>query len=97
MSRDIGARLTVGVVLVPQGKVFAMISGQPAVFGHYDTLVPQFVDAVLGTSRQLAEAPVVMDSLLEPSGLGALAISTIDQYVAMAILLALFMEPHTWG
>lgn len=91
LSGDIGAGLTVGIMLVPQGMAYAMIAGLPPVFGLYASLIPQIIYALLGTSRQLAVGPVAMDSLLVASGLGALAISGIDEYITMAIFLALFM------
>jgi len=91
LSGDISAGLTVGIMLIPQGMAYAMIAGLPPVFGLYASLIPQVIYALLGTSRQLAVGPVAMDSLLVASGLGALAISGIDEYVAMAIFLALFM------
>lgn len=91
LSGDIGAGLTVGIMLIPQGMAYAMIAGLPPVFGLYASLIPQVVYAIMGTSRQLAVGPVAMDSLLVASGLGALALSGIDEYIAMAIFLALFM------
>ncbi|MFH6604435.1 SulP family inorganic anion transporter [Maribacter algicola] len=91
LSGDIGAGLTVGIMLVPQGMAYAMIAGLPPVFGLYASLVPQVIYAIMGTSRQLAVGPVAMDSLLVASGLGALALSGIDEYIAMAVFLALFM------
>ena len=91
LSGDIGAGLTVGIMLIPQGMAYAMIAGLPPVFGLYASLVPQLIYALMGTSRQLAVGPVAMDSLLVASGLGALALSGIDEYIAMAIFLALFM------
>ncbi|AYN67680.1 sulfate permease [Euzebyella marina] len=91
LSGDISAGITVGVMLIPQGMAYAMIAGLPPVFGLYASLIPQIVYAFLGTSRQLAVGPVAMDSLLVASGLGALAISGIDEYISMAIFLALFM------
>ncbi len=78
-------------MLIPQGMAYAMIAGLPPVFGLYASLVPQVIYAIMGTSRQLAVGPVAMDSLLVASGLGALALSGIDEYIAMAIFLALFM------
>ena len=78
-------------MLVPQGMAYAMIAGLPPVFGLYAALIPQVVYALLGTSRQLAVGPVAMDSLLVASGLGALALSGIEEYIAMAIFLSLFM------
>jgi len=91
LSGDISAGLIVGVMLIPQGMAYAMIAGLPPVFGLYASLVPQIVYAIMGTSRQLAVGPVAMDSLLVASGLGALSISGIDEYVLMAFFLALFM------
>ena len=78
-------------MLIPQGMAYAMIAGLPPVFGLYASLIPQIIYAIMGTSRQLAVGPVAMDSLLVASGLGALALSGIDEYIAMAIFLALFM------
>ncbi|MFX0556613.1 SulP family inorganic anion transporter [Maribacter sp. CXY002] len=91
LSGDISAGITVGIMLIPQGMAYAMIAGLPPVFGLYASLIPQIIYALLGTSRQLAVGPVAMDSLLVASGLGALAISGIDEYISMAIFLALFM------
>ena len=91
LSGDLSAGLTVGIMLIPQGMAYAMIAGLPPVFGLYASLVPQIIYAIMGTSRQLAVGPVAMDSLLVASGLGALALSGIDEYIAMAIFLALFM------
>ncbi|WP_271764750.1 SulP family inorganic anion transporter [Aquimarina algiphila] len=91
ISGDVAAGITVGIMLIPQGMAYAMIAGLPPVFGLYAALIPQIVYAILGTSRQLAVGPVAMDSLLVASGLGALALSSIEEYIAMAIFLALFM------
>ncbi|WP_088339922.1 SulP family inorganic anion transporter [Robiginitalea sediminis] len=91
LGGDLGAGLTVGIMLIPQGMAYAMIAGLPPVFGLYAALVPQIIYALTGTSRQLAVGPVAMDSLLVASGLGALALSGIEEYIAMAVFLALFM------
>ncbi len=91
LAGDLSAGITVGIMLIPQGMAYAMIAGLPPVFGLYAALVPQVVYALLGTSRQLAVGPVAMDSLLVASGLGALALSGIEEYIAMAIFLSLFM------
>jgi SulP family sulfate permease len=91
LKKDIPAGVTVGIMLIPQGMAYAMIAGLPPVFGLYAALIPQLIYAILGTSRQLAVGPVAMDSLLVASGLGALSISGLDEYVSMAIFLALFM------
>lgn len=88
---DLFAGLTVGVMLIPQGMAYAMIAGLPPIFGLYAAFIPQLIYALMGTSGKLGVGPVAMDSLLVASGLGALSLSGIDQYIQMAIFLALFM------
>lgn len=78
-------------MLIPQGMAYAMIAGLPPVYGLYAALMPQLVYAFMGTSPQLGVGPVAMDSLLVAAGLGALSLSGVDEYIAMAIVLALFM------
>jgi len=78
-------------MLIPQGMAYAMIAGLPPVYGLYAALMPQLVYAIMGTSPQLGVGPVAMDSLLVAAGLGALSLSGVDEYIAMAIVLALFM------
>lgn len=90
-SGDFTAGLTVGILLIPQGMAYAMIAGLPPVFGLYAALMPQIIYAFMGTSRQLAVGPVAMDSLLVAAGLGALSLSSLESYIAMAVFLALFM------
>lgn len=88
---DLSAGLTVGVMLIPQSMAYAMIAGLPPVYGLYAALMPQLMYALMGTSPQLNVGPVAMDSLLVAAGLGALSISGVDAYIAMALLLALFV------
>lgn len=86
--KDLVAGVTVGIILVPQGMAYAMIAGLPPVYGLYASLIPVLVYALLGTSRHLAMGPVAMDSLLVAAGLGTLALSSVQEYITMAILLA---------
>ena len=85
------AGVTVAVLLIPQGMAYALIAGLPPIYGLYAALTPQIIYAFLGTSRQLAVGPVAMDSLLVATGLGALSIIDPNQYIQMAILLALII------
>lgn len=91
LGGDLSAGLTVGIMLIPQGMAYAMIAGLPPVFGLYAALIPQVIYGILGTSRQLSVGPVAMDSLLVAAGLGALSLSGIEEYIGMAVFLALFM------
>lgn len=87
-QKDLVAGLTVGIILIPQGMAYAMIAGLPPVYGLYASIFPLLVYMFLGTSKNLAIGPVAMDSLLVAAGLGALAITGIENYIAMAIFLA---------
>ena len=91
IAGDLSAGFTIGVMLIPQSMAYAMIAGLPPVYGLYAALMPQLIYALMGTSPQLNVGPVAMDSLLVAAGLGALSISGIDTYIAMAIVLALFV------
>jgi len=86
--KDLIAGVTVAVVLIPQGMAYAMIAGLPPEYGLYAAVVPILVYAFLGTSRQVAMGPVAMDSLLVAAGLATLAISDVENYIAMALVLA---------
>ena len=91
LLKDLVAGLTVGIILVPQAMAYAMIAGLPPVYGLYASLFPVVIYAFLGSSRQLAVGPVAMDSLLVAAGLGTLAISGVENYIAMALFLAFFV------
>lgn len=91
LKGDIGAGLTVGVMLIPQGMAYATIAGLPAVYGLYASIIPILIYAIFGTSRQLAVGPVAMVSLLVATAIASFeGISTTD-YIAYAILLALLV------
>ncbi len=91
LKGDVGAGLTVGVMLIPQGMAYASIAGLPAVYGLYASIVPIIIYALFGTSRQLAVGPVAMVSLLTATAIGSFeGISTSD-YIFLAILLALLV------
>lgn len=91
LGGDVAAGLTVGIMLIPQSMAYAMVAGLPPVYGLYAALMPQAVYALMGTSPQLNVGPVAMDSLLVAAGLGALSLSGVDEYIAMALLLAFFV------
>jgi len=88
---DLSAGITVGIMLIPQGMAYAMLAGLPPIYGLYASIVPLIIYAMLGTSRQLAVGPVAMVSLLVASSVGALAAHGSDQFISLAILLALMV------
>lgn len=88
---DVGAGLTVGVMLIPQGMAYSSIAGLPAVYGLYASIVPIIVYALFGTSRQLAVGPVAMVSLLTATAIGSFEGLSTSDYITYAILLALLV------
>ncbi len=88
---DLSAGLTVGVMLIPQGMAYAMIAGLPPIYGLYASTIPIIIYALLGTSQQLAVGPAAMIALLTAAGIGSLAPSGSEQYISLAISLALIV------
>ncbi len=88
LKGDLGAGLTVGVMLIPQGMAYASIAGLPAVYGLYASIIPLLIYAIFGTSRQLAVGPVAMVSLLTATAIGSFQGLTVNEYISYAILLA---------
>jgi len=91
LKGDLGAGLTVGVMLIPQGMAYASIAGLPAVYGLYSSIIPLLIYAIFGTSRQLAVGPVAMVSLLTATTIGALGDLSVSEYINYALVLALMV------
>jgi sulfate permease, SulP family len=90
-AADLGAGLTVGAVLIPQGMAYALVAGLPPVVGLYASVFPILVYTVFGRSRQLALGPVAIVSLLTAAGLESLAGGDTDLYISLAATLALMV------
>ncbi len=88
---DLSAGLTVGIMLIPQGMAYALLAGMPPIYGLYAAIVPQIIYAIFGTSRQLAVGPVAIDSVLVAGSLGIFAQAESQEYIALAILLAMMV------
>ncbi|MDH5343280.1 MAG: SulP family inorganic anion transporter, partial [Betaproteobacteria bacterium] len=89
LRADLIAGITVAMVLVPQSMAYAQLAGLPAYYGLYAAFLPVFIGAMWGSSRQLSSGPVAMVSLLVGSTLAQFAAPGSDQFIALAILLAL--------
>ncbi len=88
---DFLAGLTVALVLVPQSMAYAQLAGMPAYYGLYAAFLPVMVAALWGSSNQLGTGPVAVVSLLTASALTPLAAAGSEQFVALAIMLALLV------
>ena len=88
---DLVAGLTTAVMLVPQAMAYALLAGLPPEYGLYASTVPLLIYALFGSARQLAVGPVAMVSLLVLTGISALAEPGSNEYISLAITLALFV------
>src|SRR5512142_2535048 len=88
---DLIAGITVALVLIPQSMAYAQLAGLPAYYGLYAAFLPGIIAAMWGSSAQLATGPVAVASLLTASALAPLAATGSEQFVALAILLALMV------
>jgi SulP family sulfate permease len=88
---DVMAGIIVAIMLVPQGMAYAMLAGLPPQIGLYASILPLMLYAVFGTSRALAVGPVAMVSLMVASSVGQLAVPGSDDYIAIALTLALLV------
>ncbi|MEL7122793.1 MAG: solute carrier family 26 protein [Bacteroidota bacterium] len=88
LKGDIVAGITVGIMLIPQGMAYALLAGLPPIYGLYAGIVPLFLYAFFGTSRQLSVGPTALVSLLIISGVGAIAEPNTDLYISLVITTA---------
>ncbi len=90
LSQDVLAGITVGLVLVPQALAYAALAGMPLQTGMYAALLPGVVGMLWGSSALLAVGPTALSSILVFGSLGAFAIPGTDNWVTLAIWLALY-------
>lgn len=88
---DTLAGLTVGIMLIPQGMAYALLAGVPPIYGLYAGIVPLFLYAILGTSRQLSIGPVAISALLVLAGISQVAKPLTPQYIELVILAGLLI------
>src|SRR5665648_400900 len=91
IKSDLIAGLTVALVLIPQSMAYAQLAGLPAYYGLYAAFLPGIIAAMWGSSRQLATGPVAVVSLLTASTLAPLAATGSEQFIALAIMMALLV------
>lgn len=91
LKPDLIAGLTVGVMLIPQAMAYAMLAGLPPIYGLYASTVPLIIYALFGTSRHLSVGPVAIDPILIVAGISAFALVGSDDYISLAITLALMV------
>ncbi len=88
---DLFSGATVTVVLIPQAMAYAIIAGLPPVYGLYASLASVAVAAIWGSSRQLSTGPVAIVSFLVFATLSKYYEPNTQNYISLAIFLALLV------
>lgn len=91
LQPDLMAGLTVGVVLLPQAIVFAILAGLPPQMGLYSAIVAAIVGALWGSSNHLHSGPTNTASILVLSTLAPLATPGSLDYITAAGVLAVMV------
>lgn len=89
LRADLIAGVTVALVLIPQSMAYAQLAGLPPYYGLYAAFLPVIFATFWSSSNQLSTGPVAMTSLLTASALASLALAGSQQYIELAILLAM--------
>lgn len=97
LQPDLVAGLTVGVVLLPQAIVFAILAGLPPQMGLYSAIIAAIVGALWGSSNYLHSGPTNTASILVLSTLAPLAIPGSPDYITAAGLLAVMVGVFRLG
>ncbi|MDQ4081477.1 MAG: SulP family inorganic anion transporter, partial [Actinomycetota bacterium] len=77
--------------LLPQSLAYAQLAGLPPQRGLYAAVLPPIVASLFASSPYLQTGPVAITSLLTFGALSAVAAPGSDEYVALAIVLALIV------
>ncbi|MBA2691370.1 MAG: sulfate permease [Rubrobacter sp.] len=88
---DIMSAFIITALLVPQGMAYALLAGLPARYGLYASTVPAIVYALFGTSRHMPVGPPALMALLTFTSVSALAEPGTEEYISLALLLALMV------
>jgi sulfate permease, SulP family len=91
LSRDFSAAVVITAMLVPQGMAYALLAGLPPRYGLYASTVPAIVYALFGTSRHMPVGPPALMALLTFTSVSALAEPMTEEYISLALLLALMV------
>lgn len=88
---DLLAGLTGAVVVLPQAVAYATLAGMPIQYGLYAAMVPCFIAALFGSSRQMVTGPANAISLTTAYLISPLAQPFTDSYVELVLALCLLM------
>jgi len=89
LRSELLAGFTVALFMVPQAVAYAALAGMPLITGIYAALLPTLVGVLWSSSTRLSVGPTALSCLLIASSLSGLAMPASEQWVALAVWLAL--------
>ena len=89
LRNEIGAALTVALVMIPQSVAYAGLAGMPLITGLYATFLPALVAVLFSSSTRLSVGPSALSSVLVGASVLGMAQPASEQWVAMVVWLAL--------
>ena len=91
LKADLLAGVTVSLLLIPQSMAYAALAGLPPYFGLYTAFLPVMFAAMWGSSSHLATGPVAVVSVMTATALSTHAQIGSEQYITLAIMMALLV------
>ena len=89
LRNEMGAALTVALVMIPQSVAYAGLAGMPLITGLYATFLPALVAVLFSASTRLSVGPSALTSVLVGASVLGMAQPASDQWVALVVWLAL--------
>lgn len=89
LKREALAGLTVGLMVIPQGVAYAALAGMPLETGLYASMLPALVAVLFSSSVRLSVGPTALSCLLVSASLAGLAEPGSEQWVTLAVWLAI--------
>ncbi len=91
LGRDVLAGIVLAAVCVPAGMAYAELSGLPAVYGLYASILPLVAYTVFGPSRALVMGPDSSIAPLVAATIVPLALADPGRRIVLASMLALIV------
>ena len=89
LRNEVGAALTVALVMIPQSVAYAGLAGMPLIAGLYATFLPMLVAVLFSASTRLSVGPSALTSVLVGASILGMAQPASDQWVSLVVWLAL--------
>ena len=89
LHSEIGAAITVALVMIPQSVAYAGLAGMPLITGLYATFLPALFAVLFSASTRLSVGPSALSSVLVGASLVGLAEPSSGQWIMLAVWLAL--------